>query len=161
MATQLSWRCKPFASLSGGEVYALLQLRQQVFVIEQRCIYPDADGIDPECHHLLGFDAGGRLQAALRIVPPGLKYPEASIGRVVTAAAVRGGGLGHALVARGLQDCARLYPGHGLRISAQAHLQRFYAAHGFVAQGNEYLEDDIPHIGMSRGAAAGGSTALR
>jgi ElaA protein len=149
---RLRWRCLPFAALDAATLYALLQLRSQVFVVEQNCVYLDPDGADVDCHHLLGFDAEGRVQAALRLVPPGLKYAEASIGRVVTSAAVRGGGLGHELVAQGLRECARLHAGHGLRISAQAHLQRFYEAHGFRVEGETYLEDDIPHIEMSRGA---------
>ena len=153
-AQRLRWRCVPFAGLDGATLYALLQLRSQVFVVEQNCVYLDADGADPQCFHLLGFDAKGQLQAALRLVPPGLKYAEASIGRVVTSAAVRGGGVGHELVAQGLRESALIYPGHGLRISAQAHLQRFYEAHGFRAEGDTYLEDDIPHIEMSCGAPA-------
>lgn len=149
----LHWRCLAFDALDAATLYALLQLRSQVFVVEQQCVYLDPDGADPQCHHLLGFDAAGHLQAALRLVPPGLKYPrDASIGRVVTSAAVRGTGAGHALVAEGLRHCARLHPGQGVRISAQAHLRRFYAAHGFVAEGPEYLEDDIPHVEMSRAA---------
>jgi ElaA protein len=148
----LRWRCLPFAALDAATLYALLQLRSQVFVVEQHCVYLDPDGADPHCHHLLGFDEDGKLQAALRLVPPGLKYAEASLGRVVTSAAARGSGQGHALVAQGLRESALIHPGHGLRISAQAHLQRFYEAHGFRAEGETYLEDDIPHIEMSRGA---------
>ena len=149
---QLRWRCVPFAALDAATLYALLQLRSRVFVVEQNCVYLDADGADPQCFHVLGFDAAGTLQAALRLVPPGLKYDEASIGRVVTSPETRGSGLGHELVAQGLRESALLYPGQGLRISAQAHLQRFYEAHGFRAEGDTYLEDDIPHIEMSRGA---------
>ncbi|WP_084267734.1 GNAT family N-acetyltransferase [Azohydromonas lata] len=151
-AQRLRWRCEPFETLDVASLYALLQLRSQIFVVEQNCVYLDPDGADLHCHHLLGFDGEGRLQAALRLVPPGLKYGEASMGRVVTSAAVRGSGVGHALVAQGLRESARIHPGHGLRISAQAHLQRFYEAHGFRAEGETYLEDDIPHIEMSRGA---------
>lgn len=154
-AVPLQWRCEPLAALGVSTLYALLQLRQQVFVVEQQCVYLDADGVDAQCHHLVALDGAGQVQAALRIVPPGVKYAEASIGRVVTSAAMRGTGVGHELVARGLQACARLHPGHGLRISAQAHLQRFYERHGFVAQGQTYLEDDIPHIEMWRAAPAG------
>jgi ElaA protein len=148
----LRWRCVPFRGLDVETLYALLQLRSQVFVVEQHCVYLDPDGVDAQCFHVLGYDAEDRLQAALRLVPPGVKYAEASIGRVVTSAAVRGSGLGHLLVAQGLRECALIWPGHGLRISAQAHLQRFYEAHGFGAEGPTYLEDDIPHIEMSRAA---------
>jgi ElaA protein len=153
-APRLGWRCVPFAALDAATLYALLQLRSRVFVVEQRCAYLDPDGADPQCFHLLGRDAAGTLQAALRLVPPGLKYVEASIGRVVTSPETRGTGLGHELVAQALRESALIYPGHGLRISAQAHLQRFYEAHGFRAEGETYLEDDIPHIEMSRAAPA-------
>lgn len=149
---RLRWRCVPFAALDAATLYALLQLRSRVFVVEQNCVYLDPDGADPQCLHLLGFDAAGTLQAALRLVPPGLKYTQASIGRVVTSPETRGTGLGHELVAQGLRECALIHPGHGLRISAQAHLQRFYEMHGFRAEGETYLEDDIPHIEMSRAA---------
>lgn len=147
----LYWVCRPFAALGVDALYALLRLRQQVFVVEQGCAFLDSDGVDPDCWHLLGWSSGRQLQASLRIVPPGLKYADASIGRIVTAAEVRGHGLGHELVAKGVQRCRQLYPGTRIRISAQAHLARFYARFGFQPVSEEYLEDGVPHVEMLKG----------
>ena len=145
----LYWVCRPFAALGLGALYALMRLRQEVFAVEQQCAYLDADGLDPMCWHLLGWSSGEQLQASLRIVPPGIKYAaDASIGRVVTAREVRGSGLGHELVAKGLLRCRQLHPGAAIRISAQAHLRRFYERFGFAAVGDDYLEDGIPHVEM-------------
>lgn len=144
------WVCRPFGGLGVDALYALLQLRQQVFSVEQDCAYLDADGLDPQCWHLLGFDVAGRLLACLRIVPPGLRYDESSIGRVATHLDARGTGLGLELVAKGVARCLQLHPTHAIRISAQAHLDGFYARLGFVAEGPIYLEDDIPHVAMRR-----------
>lgn len=148
----MRWVCRPFAGLGVDALYALMRLRQEVFVVEQRCAYLDADGLDPKCWHLLGFDAQARLRACLRIVPPGLRYDEASIGRVATHVDARGTGLGLELVAKGLARCLQLHPKSPIRISAQAYLERFYARFGFVAEGEPYSEDDIPHIAMMRPA---------
>ncbi len=133
-------------------LYALMQLRQQVFVVEQACAYLDADGADLQAHHQMGWQAvpgaGPVLLACARILPPGLRYPQASIGRVVTAPSVRGSGLGRELMQRTMQHCRALHPGHGIAISAQAHLARFYGGLGFVAEGDVYDEDGIPHLKM-------------
>ena len=147
----LYWVCRPFAALGVDALYALLRLRQEVFAVEQRCFYLDADGVDPACWHLLGWSSGQQLQASLRIVPPGLKYADASIGRVVTAQEVRGHGVGQELVAKGVLRCRQLYPGARIRISAQAHLRKFYERFGFEAVSDDYLEDGIPHVEMLRG----------
>ncbi len=120
-----------------------------MFVLEQGP-YLDPDGLDRQSFHLLGHDAAGMLQAYLRVVDPGVKYTEPSIGRVITSPETRGTGLGHALVAEGVARCVAAWPGQGIRISAQAHLGRFYAAHGFVPQGEVYGEDNIPHQQMWR-----------
>jgi ElaA protein len=150
MSEALLFTLRAFDELGTHELYAAMRLRQEVFVIEQECAYLDADGIDLRSWHLLGRDAAGTLQACLRIVPPGLKYDEASIGRVCSAGAVRGTGAGRALVAEGVLQAERLFPGRGLRISAQARLRRFYEDFGFIAEGAEYLEDNIPHVEMLR-----------
>lgn len=144
------WLCRPFAGLGVDALYAMLKLRQEVFVVEQRCAYLDADGLDPRCWHLLGWGPNDRLLACLRIVPPGLKSEESSLGRVATSQEVRGTGLGHDLLAKGVARCMQLYPASAVRISAQAHLEAFYARFGFVAEGDVYLEDDIPHVAMVR-----------
>lgn len=129
----------------------MLALRARVFILEQGP-YLDPDGADRLAWHLLGRNAAGELQAYLRLVDPGVKFDEPSIGRVVVDAALRGQGAGHGLVREGVAHCGRIWPGCDICISAQAHLQRFYRAHGFETEGAEYLEDDIPHVQMRRRA---------
>ncbi len=146
----LSWAWSRFDDLGVRGLYDALQLRSRVFVVEQQAIYLDADGADPACWHLLGRDDAGVLQAYLRLVDPGVKYAEPSIGRVITAPEVRACGLGRALMAEGLAGAARWWPGQGIRISAQSRLRRFYTDFGFVAVGDDYLEDGIPHVEMLR-----------
>ncbi len=148
---EIRWRCCSFGALSVAELDAIYRARQQVFVIEQACPYLDADGVDPQCWHLAAWStAQAEPLAYARIVAPGVKYAEASIGRVITTAAARGSGLGRELVRRAVEEAEALFPGRGLRISAQAHLARFYGAFGFACVGEEYLEDNIPHIDMLR-----------
>jgi ElaA protein len=149
----LTWTWKAFSDLSLGELYGLLALRQEVFVVEQRSIYQDVDGYDPGCHHLLGVEAGPegpRLTAYLRVLPPGLKYPEASLGRVVIAPLGRGRGWGQQLVRQGLDFLATHHPGVPIRIGAQDYLRRFYSDFGFRAVSDVYDEDGIPHVDMVR-----------
>ena len=150
-APEVRWRCCAFDALAVAELDAIYRARQQVFVIEQGCAYLDADGADPQCWHLAAWSAAlAEPLAYARIVAPGVKYPEVSIGRVITSSAARGTGLGRELVRRAVAEAEALFPGTGIRISAQAHLQRFYGAFGFVAVGDEYMEDGIPHIEMLR-----------
>ena len=146
----LAWQWTRFGGLGGGDVYDLLALRSLIFVMEQNCVYLDADGIDRQAWHLLGRGPDGRLLAYLRVVDPRVKYEEPSLGRVVVDPSQRGLGLGHMLVAEALRRCDQVWPGRANHISAQAHLQGFYGRHGYVAVGEEYLEDDIPHRGMTR-----------
>lgn len=141
------WTWSRFADLGIDNLYDALALRCRVFVLEQGP-YLDPDGIDRLAWHLLGRDDAGELQAYLRVVDPGVKYTEPSIGRVITAAAVRGTGLGRRLVAEGVARCTAAWPGQGIRISAQAHLERFYGGFGFVRVGDPYPEDNIPHLEM-------------
>lgn len=141
------WTWSRFADLGVDNLYDALALRCRVFVLEQGP-YQDPDGIDRWAWHLLGRDDLGELQAYLRVVDPGVKYTEPSIGRVITAAAVRGTGLGRRLVAEGVARCMAAWPGQGIRISAQAHLERFYGGFGFVRVGDPYPEDNIPHLEM-------------
>jgi ElaA protein len=147
----VNWAWQRFAELGVDGLYDALQLRCRVFILEQGP-YLDPDGIDRHAWHLLGRDAQGALVATLRLVDPGVKYAEPSIGRVVTAPEVRGTGIGRALVAEGMAGCDRLWPGRGVRISAQAHLERFYNGFGFERVGDVYDEDGIAHVQMLRSA---------
>lgn len=139
---------KKFSDLSQDELYAILQARNEIFVVEQQCVYQDADGYDQTAlHAVLPYER--RLGAYCRILPPGIKYAEWSIGRVLTVGTARGKKLGHLLMTAALDTIAAHGSGD-VRISAQAYLQRFYEQHGFVCTGNDYLEDNIPHIEMLR-----------
>jgi ElaA protein len=146
----MNWCWQRFADLGVDNLYDALQLRCRVFVLEQGA-YLDPDGVDRASWHLLGRDAAaGTLVAYLRLVDAGVKYAEPSLGRVITAPEARGTGLGRALMAEGVGGCARFWPGRAVRISAQAHLERFYGGFGFVRVGDDYLEDNIPHVEMLR-----------
>ena len=152
----IEWQWSSFAGLAVAELYEMLALRQQVFVLEQTCLYPDIDGLDPDAHHLLGWrtvDGKRELAATLRCLAPGAKYDEMSLGRVVTSPSARGTGLGRELVAQGIACAERLHPGHAIRIGAQAHLETFYAGFGFRTVSAPYDEDGILHIDMLRPAA--------
>ena len=144
--------CRDFASLSAAELYAMLVLRSRVFVIEQQCIFLDADGLDAGAHHLFGWRDATRseLVCGVRILAPGVAYGEASIGRVVTAPEIRGIGAGRMLMERAIADCTRLHPGTGIRIGAQQYLERFYADFGFETVSEPYDEDGIRHVTMLR-----------
>jgi ElaA protein len=149
----IRWEFLPYDRLSTDALYDLLVLRQMVFVVEQHCAYCDSDGRDRHAHHLLGRGPGGDLLAYLRVVRPGARFPEPSIGRVVVHPSVRRTGLGKLLVREGLAGCVRLYPGAPIRISAQVYLRRFYEDLGFVADlaRDPYDEDGIPHLEMVYG----------
>ena len=150
----MHWTWARFEELGVDALYDALALRCRVFILEQGP-YLDPDGLDRVAWHLLGRDEAGVLQAYLRVVDPGHKYAEPSIGRVITAPEARGTGLGRALVAEGMRRTLDAFPGQGIRISAQAHLERFYGGFGFGKVGEPYLEDDIPHVEMLRPPAAG------
>ena len=145
----MRWHWSRFADLGVDALYDALALRCRVFILEQGP-YLDPDGLDRVSFHLLGRDEAGTLQAYLRVVDPGAKYEEPSIGRVITAPEVRGAGFGWALMREGLARCREAWPGRGIRISAQAHLQPFYGALGFEPVGALYDEDGIPHVQMFR-----------
>lgn len=143
------WRLMTFEDLRVGELYEVLRLRSEVFVVEQQCVFQDIDGDDREAHHLLGVQ-GGELKAYARCFGPGVKSTEASIGRVVTHPTARGNGLGHALMGQAVAAVSQVWGPQAIRVGAQAHLAAFYAKHGFVDQGKPYIEDDIPHLEMIR-----------
>lgn len=144
-----TWRWCAFDALSVHELQNIYMARQQVFSIEQQCIYLDADGCDEHSHHLAAWVSGDRMPwAYARVVAPGVKYDEPSIGRVITTAPARGSGLGRELVRRAIVHTREVHPGRGIRISAQSRLERFYAGFGFEIVGERYLEDGIPHTEM-------------
>lgn len=148
---QIAWTLKTFSELTLDELYALLKLRNEVFIVEQNCPFPDLDGKDQHCYHLLGFSGESRsLVAYTRIVPPGIIYEGASIGRVVTALGVRQYGVGRELMRRSITGVENLYGSGSIQIGAQLYLQKFYESFGFRQSGDIYLEDGIEHIGMVR-----------
>lgn len=150
----LDWQVGPLNELSPLQVHDVLALRSAVFVVEQACIFQDIDGFDPQALHVLGYgtDASGRplLQAYARCFAPGVKMPEASIGRVATPLSVRQLGLGHLLIQKTLQIVQDRWGDVPIRIGAQMRLGNFYAQHGFVATGSPFMEDGIEHIEMLR-----------
>ena len=147
-SSRVHWHWCRFHALGVDDLYDALALRSTVFSVEQACAYLDPDGVDRRSNHLLGRDAAGVLQTYLRVVDPGVKYAEPSIGRVVTSPAARGTGLGRLLFAEGVLRCTAAWPGQGIRISAQAHLDKFYGSFGFEPVGEVYMEDNIPHLEM-------------
>jgi ElaA protein len=151
----LQWRFARMDELSGREWYEVSAAREAVFVVEQDCRFLDADGADPECWHLVGR-LGGEVAAYCRIVPPGLKFAEPSIGRVLTTRSGRGSGAGKALMAEAIRRCEALFPGEAIRIGAQQYLERFYRAFGFDTVSAPYDEDGIPHVFMLRAPPATG-----
>ena len=146
---KIIFKCVPFTALTLHELYALLALRQEVFMVEQNCAYLDADGKDLSAWHLLGSDTEGVLLAHTRLLPTGIAYPEyASIGRVVTSKTIRNYGVGKTLMQESLRHMERLYPQQPIKISAQSYLLKFYTNLGFESTGHAYIEDDIPHTSM-------------
>jgi len=145
------WQWHRLADLAVADLYAVMVARQEVFAVEQQCAFLDADGLDAHAWHLLGWDRrGGQpvLAGYLRLVDPGHRFAEPSIGRVLTTAAYRGSGLGRVLMAEGLAGTGRLFPGRTIRIAAQQRLEAFYAGLGFVTVGAPFQEDGIPHVEM-------------
>ena len=145
----ITWHSIPFSELSTQQLYQLLKLRVDVFVVEQNCPYPELDGKDTLAgvEHLLGY-ADEELVACARLLPPGTSYDNTSIGRVATKQSARGDGLGHQLIKEALTRCEALWPSTTIDIGAQKHLENFYASHGFKTISEMYLEDDIPHVDM-------------
>lgn len=139
---------KPFSELTLNEFHDIIQLRIEVFVIEQDCPYQDLDGKDKACYHLICKNTKGDLIGTLRILPAGLSYKEISIGRVVLKETARGEKNGHTMMTEAMQFIASKFGQQAVRISAQKHLEKFYETHGFQSTGKEYLEDGIPHIEM-------------
>ena len=141
--------CKPFDALTVYELYDALQLRSDVFVVEQNCVFLDTDGKDQLCHHLLLYQQHA-LVAYARLVPPGLIYDQMSIGRIITGGVIRGTGVGKLLVDSAIQECFRLFGKGDIKIGAQLYAKGFYETFGFVQTGEVYDEDGIEHIKMIR-----------
>jgi ElaA protein len=144
-----SFRWARIDELSATEFHRIIALREAVFVVEQNCVFQDADPYDLQCWHLMCL-VGDDLAAYLRLVDPGQEYAEPSIGRVVSSAQYRGLNLGKKLMQEAMRGTDQFFPKRGNRISAQAYWQTFYESFGFVIVGEPYLEDDIPHVEMLR-----------
>lgn len=140
---------KSFSDLGLQELYELLQLRSEVFVIEQDCIYQDIDGKDQDALHVLGYEEN-RLVAYTRCFPPGKYFKEASIGRVLVRETARRKSLGHEILKASIKAIEDRFESSEIKLSAQTYLINFYEMHGFHQTGEGYLEDGIPHIAMSR-----------
>jgi ElaA protein len=145
----VNWLIKRFDELSLDELYNILQLRSEVFIVEQNCVYNDPDGKDQSAWHLMAIE-DGKLVAYTRILSPGVAYHHPAIGRVVTSSSKRRSGLGRELMKRSIEACEKLFGKTSITLSAQVYLQSFYESLGFIVVGEEYLEDGIPHIKMSR-----------
>ena len=146
----LDWRVIEFKEFTLDELYDLLQLRSQIFVVEQDCVYLDQDGKDRKALHVLGFK-GKKICAYARLFDKGDYFDTCSIGRVIVAEDERRYNYGHALMTECIKAIKAHYREDRIKISAQKYLKKFYESHGFVQKGEEYLEDGIPHIGMIKG----------
>jgi ElaA protein len=144
----IPWTLKTFDQLNNAELYAILAARAKVFVIEQRCFYEDADFSDAKCRHLFTQDSTGKILAYARLVPPGVKFAEASIGRVMCSEFARGKGMARALMQAAIEAIARCFGHQNIRIGAQHYLEAFYQSLGFQTMSDVFDEDGIPHVEM-------------
>ena len=143
----MNWILKKFEELTPHELYAVVQLRNEVFVVEQNCVYQDADNKDPQCWHLMGWE-NDLLIAYTRLVPPGITYELPSIGRVVTSPKMRKMGMGRTLMEKSIETTGKLFGKTPIKIGAQLYLKKFYETLGFQQSGEMYMEDGIEHIEM-------------
>ncbi len=141
------WITKHFRQLSLDELYAILQLRLEVFVVEQNCPFQDLDDKDQDAYHLMGWRQG-KLLAYGRLLAPGIAFEEMSVGRVVTSPSARGMKLGRELMEVSIQKARELFSQQRIKIGAQLYLHKFYSSLGFVQTSEMYLEDGIPHVEM-------------
>lgn len=144
----VDWQIKPYRELTLNEFHDIISLRIKVFVVEQDCPYQDLDGKDRKSYHLIARNGQGNVVGTARILPPGVSYPECSIGRVVIDEEVRGHGLGHTLMQECMDYALLEFGNSPIVISAQKHLENYYGTHGFASTGKDYLEDGIPHVEM-------------
>jgi len=145
----ISWHSKSFTELTNNELYEILALRTEVFVVEQNCPYQECDGNDQISTHFYGT-LRNKIVAYVRILPAGVIYDSLSIGRVVTSPSIRGKGIGYELMAKAIRHCAQQFGRGKITISAQEHLEKYYGKLGFIKASEMYFEDDIPHIKMIR-----------
>ncbi len=145
----INWECKPFHTLTPDELYCILKLRIEVFVIEQNCVFQDCDDKDQESYHYMGWQKN-KLVAYTRLMPAGLAYEEISIGRVVTSPIVRHSHIGKELMSNSIEKLHELFGKLPIKIGAQLYLKRFYESLGFIQSSKIYLEDGIKHIKMIR-----------
>jgi len=146
----INWSFKKFDDLTSHELYSVLQLRNEVFVVEQNCVFQDADNKDQDSHHLMGWD-DETLVAYSRIVPSGIAYDSfPSIGRVVTSPKTRRTGIGKILMQQSIEELQKLFGQSSIKLGAQLYLKKFYESFGFVQSSDMYIEDGIPHIEMIR-----------
>lgn len=148
MNNQMTWHWYSFEEMPGGTLYEYLKLRQNVFIIEQKSIYPDLDDKDQSAQHLLVFTSTGELAACLRVISPDQDHKEPHIGRVIVATKFRGHQLAHELITEGIKHTKELYPKQSICISAQSYLKDFYTRHGFQAVGTAYKDCGVEHIDM-------------
>lgn len=146
---KIRWELKKFEELNAHELYAIMQLRNEVFVVEQNCVYQDADGKDQTSWHFMGW-LDKALIAYTRILRPGIPYPQVSIGRVVSSPAVRGAGIGRELMLQSIRQVKKIFGEVPIKIGAQVYLQKFYTGLGFQQTSDIYIEDGIEHIEMIR-----------
>jgi ElaA protein len=150
----IEWQLLTFSELTSHQLYQLLALRSEVFVVEQTCPYQDIDGFDQKAWHLLGVDMSkpqdDSLVAYMRIFAPEQHYQQASMGRIITKHSARGQQIGRQLVTKGIESIEQLFETSACKIQAQSYLKAFYQSFGFEQISEEYLEDDIPHIDMLR-----------
>lgn len=144
---ELQWYCKPFNELSSQELYKIMRLRIEVFIVEQNCVFQDADNKDEGCLHFMGI-LNDKLIAYTRLSPPGYIYKEVSIGRVVTSPQHRSKGLGKELMLHSIEECKKYFGSDDIKIGAQCYLLKFYESLGFGVVGERYDEDGIEHVHM-------------
>ncbi|MCK5668235.1 MAG: GNAT family N-acetyltransferase [Gammaproteobacteria bacterium] len=147
----MKWNTAKFHQLTPDQLYDILKLRVDIFVVEQKCPYPELDEKDRhvETRHMTAYDDSG-LIAYTRLLPPGLSYPDVSVGRFAVKPSARNQGTGSLLMERTLEEIDKIWPDKAIRISAQVHLREFYEKFGFKKVSDSYLEDGIPHIEMLR-----------
>lgn len=150
---KIEWMLIKFDDLLPRQLYAIMQLRNEVFVVEQNCVFQDADDKDQEAFHFMGW-SGGKLLAYTRLLAPGVAYPEASIGRVVSSPLARGSGIGKELMQKSIEGIYKIYGRQAIQIGAQLYLKKFYESFSFQQTGEVYLEDGIAHIHMLKHVAS-------